>query len=210
MSLLDGTHSHDDGTASTDAFKQVFRVGVQNAFLRTPEVIKVMGTPTTGSRKLDKQIQNRYVEILATPIACVEYFEMGASIRFRNSETGARILNILLMHLKNWDYIARTMYNVQLPPEEELDAISNFCEILVKFAGANAGRRQTSFVLRKEMLLSKSTGRNEIMTGNNKDKRLKLSIDTDYKLGGSNNSTGESKAKSLREAFKKSREESNT
>lgn len=206
MSLLDGDRSHDDGTSSTDAFKKLFRVGVQNSFLRTPEMIKIMGTPTTGDKRLDKQIQARFVEILASPIACVEYYEMGAAIRFRNSETAAAILNILLMHLKNWNYISTTMYNVLLPPQEELEAIASFCDVMVKFAGANAGRRQTNFTLRKEMLLSKSSIRTDLATGNNKDRRVKLSIDTNYKPG-AKDSSGDSKAMNLRDAFKRSREE---
>lgn len=204
MSLLDNVHTHDDGRASHDAFKKIFRVGVQNAFLKTPELIHWMGTPTTGDKKLDKQLQNRFVEINATPIACVEYYEMGAPIRFRNSETAASILNILLMHLKNWNYIASTMYNVKLPPEEDMEAISNFCEVMVKFSAANKRRDSGSFILRKEIAMTRAAGG---VTGQNKDRRIRQVLDQPN--AETNTSTQSSNRQSrIKEAFQRMRQES--
>lgn len=149
MSLLDGVNSHDDGTASTQAFKKPFRVAVQNKYLRTPEIIKVMGTPTTGNRNLDRRLQENYVEIMATPIACVEYYLMGATLKFANSAIPYMILRILRQHLRNWDYIVSTMYNVQAPPMEDIDDIAEFCECIIKYAGAHGdkNRGHGSFLL---------------------------------------------------------------
>lgn len=140
MSLMNGVQNYDDGTASNVAFKKTFRVGIQNKFLRTPEIIKWMGTPTTGNRTLDRRLQENFVEIMATPIACVEYYLMGAPIRFRNAAIPNQILNILRQHLKNWDYINRNFYNVEMPPMEELDDISEFCELIIKYASVNKKR----------------------------------------------------------------------
>ncbi len=140
MSLLDGVSAYDDGSASTQAFKKTFRISVQNKYLRTPEIIHWMGTPTTGNRLLDRQLQENFVEIMATPIACVEYYLMGAPIKFRNSAIPNQILLILRQHVRNWDYIINTMYNVEAPPLEELDEIMEFCELIIKYAGANRKR----------------------------------------------------------------------
>lgn len=148
MSLVDGVESHDDGKASNQAFKKVFRVAVQNKYLRTPEIIKVMGTPTTGNKQLDRRLQENFVEIMATPIACVEYYLMGATIKFANAAIPYQILRILRQHLKNWDYIISTMYNVQPPPLEDIDDITEFCECIIKYAGAHGrGRDGTSSLL---------------------------------------------------------------
>lgn len=146
MALMDGVRSHDDGTASNDAFKKMFRVGIQNKFLRTPEIIKWMGTPTTGDRTLDRRLQNNFVEIMASPIACVEYYLMGAPLRFRNAAIPNQILNILRQHIKNWDYISRTCYNVEMPPLEELDDIAEFCELIIKYASVNT-KRENAWLL---------------------------------------------------------------
>lgn len=140
MSLLNGVQNYDDGSASNLAFKKPFRVGIQNKFLRTPEIIKWMGTPTTGNKTLDRRLQENFVEIMATPMACVEYYLMGAPIRFRNAAIPNQILNILRQHLKNWDYITRNFYNVEPPPLEELDDISEFCELIIKYASVNKKR----------------------------------------------------------------------
>lgn len=140
MSLLDGVLTCDDGTASNLAFKKTFRISVQNRFLRTERMIYWMGTPTTGNKKLDRQLQDNFVEILATPIACVEYYLMGAPIKFRNAAIPNQILTILRQHLKNWDYIANNLYNVTLPPIEELDDINEFCSLIIKYAGAGRSR----------------------------------------------------------------------
>lgn len=134
MSLIDGVSTYDDGTASNQAFKKTFRVGVQNKFLHTPEIIYWMGTPTTGNKTLDRRLQENFVEIMATPIACVEYYLMGAPIRFRNAAIPNQILNILRQHVKNWDYIMNNFYNVEHPPIEELDDIMEFCNLIVKYA----------------------------------------------------------------------------
>lgn len=140
MSLLNGVSACDDGTASTLAFRKPFRVRVQNKFLKTPELIHWMGTPTTGNKTLDRQLQENFVEIQATPIACVEYYLMGAPIQFRNAAIPNQILTILRQHVRNWDYIMNTFYNVTPPPLEELDDISEFCELIIKYAGVNARR----------------------------------------------------------------------
>lgn len=149
MSLLDGVDSYDDGTASTQAFKKPFRVAIQNKYLRTPEIIKVMGTPTTGNRNLDRRLQENYVEIMATPIACVEYYLMGATIKFANAAIPYMILRILRQHLRNWDYIVNTMYNVEAPPMEDIDDIAEFCECIIKYAGAHGDKHNngSSFFL---------------------------------------------------------------
>lgn len=146
MSLLDGVSAFDDGTASDRAFRKTYRVGVQNKFLRTPEIIHWMGTPTTGNRTLDRRLQENFVEIMATPIACVEYYLMGAPISFRNSAIPYQILTTLRQHVKNWDYIINTFYNVEPPPMEELDDIMEFCDLIMKFAGAN-GKKDQSYLL---------------------------------------------------------------
>lgn len=143
MSLADGVLNYDDGTASKLAFTKTFRVGVQNKFLRTPEIIHWMGTPTTGNRTLDRRLQENFVEIIATPIACVEYYLMGAPIRFRNAAIPNQILNILRQHVKNWDYIINEFYNVEPPPMEELDDIMEFCDLIMHYAGAGKQRDQS-------------------------------------------------------------------
>lgn len=143
MSLEDGVLAFDDGTASNDAFKKTFRVGVQNKFLKTPELVHWLGVATTGNRVLDKQLQENFVEILATPIACVEYYLMGAPIRFRNAAIPYEILRILRQHVRNWDYILKTSYNAVPPPAEELDDIMSFCDLIIKYAGAGKRRDQS-------------------------------------------------------------------
>lgn len=143
MSLEDGVLAYDDGTASNDAFKKTFRVGVQNKFLKTPELVHWLGVATTGNRTLDKQLQENFVEILATPIACVEYYLMGAPIRFRNAAIPYEILKILRQHVRNWDYILNTSYNAVPPPAEELDDIMSFCDLIIKYAGAGKRRDQS-------------------------------------------------------------------
>jgi hypothetical protein len=158
MSLLNGVSSHDDGTASELAFKKTFRVGIQNQFLYTPEIIKWMGTPTTGNRTLDRQLRNNFVEIMATPIACVEYYLMGAPISFRNAAIPNQILTILRQHVNNWDYIGRNFYNVEMPPMEELDEISEFCELIVRYAAAGKKRDNA-------WLLQGRSQRNDGMSG---------------------------------------------
>ena len=146
MALLDGVKACDDGTATEQAFKKRFRVGIQNKFLRTPEIIRWMGTPTTGSRAHDIKLQENFVEILATPIACVEYYLMGAPLKFRNAAIPNQILTILRQHVKNWDYISNHFYNAEPPPLEDLDDIVEFCELIVKYAAAG-GRRENSWLI---------------------------------------------------------------
>lgn len=174
MSLIDGVHSHDDGTASNDAFKKMFRVGIQNKFLRTPEIIKWMGTPTTGDRALDRRLQNNFVEIMASPIACVEYYLMGAPLRFRNAAIPNQILNILRQHIKNWDYISRTCYNVDMPPLEELDDIAEFCELIIKYASVNS-KRENAWLLTGR--LHQQDRKNAINVPAIGSKRRKIAVD---------------------------------
>lgn len=151
MALINNTLSYDDGTASNEAFKKPFRVAVQNKFLRTPEIIKWMGTPTTGNRALDRRLQENFVEIMATPMACVEYYLLGAPIKFSNAAIPAKILNILRQHLRNWDWIISNLYNVEPPPFEELDDISEFCSCIVKYAGAANKNRDGTLLLNGRM-----------------------------------------------------------
>lgn len=147
MSLYANTVECDDGTASRDAFKKMFRVGLQNKFLLTPVMRHYMGTPTSGDRNLDRALQDNFIEIMASPIACVEYAELGAPLKFRNSSTPNQILNILMQHLKNWEYIDRNFYNVALPPAEDIDAIHMFCDSIIKYGALNA-KRDDAWLLR--------------------------------------------------------------
>lgn len=146
MALLDGVQEYDDGSASNLAFKKAFRVSVQNKFLKTPEIIKLMGTPTTGNKRLDRQLQENFVEILATPIACVEYYLMGAPLKFRNAAIPNQILTILRQHLKNWDYILNFFHNVEPPPIDDLDSISEFCDLIMRYAAAS-GKKESAWLL---------------------------------------------------------------
>lgn len=174
MSLLDQLEVQpDDGKATDQCFKRVFRVGVQNRFLNTPEMIHWVGTPSSGNKRLDKTLQDRFVTILATPIACVEYFLQGAPIQFTNVKTAAEILRLLQIHLANWAWIAENCYNAHFPPEEDFDELNEFVKAMNKYAGVNATSMKGAFQLRRQKrLYETSTGNNQ--NGGRKERRYLL------------------------------------
>lgn len=207
MSLLNGVKLYDDGTASDLAFRKTFRVAIQNKFLRTEEIIKWMGTPTTGNRVLDRQLQNNFVEILATPIACVEYYLMGAPIKFRNAGIPNQILTILRQHVKNWDYIINNFHNVEPPPMEEMDDIIEFCELIVKFAGANKGRNNIWLISGKAAVRGAETisGTSVLDVGARRRKLAVAEAKTEETKSGTESRT--EKMMNFRKNFAKQREE---
>lgn len=196
MSLLEhDSVPIDDGTASNDMFDRTFRVGVQNRFLYTPAILSVIGVPTSGIPSLDEALQLRYVPILATPAACVEYYEMGASIMFYDTVNAGRILKILQTHIANWNWLMRNRYNIERPPQEELEMIIGFCDVLVKFAGSVDNGRRGGIMAGKRQYLSNS---NEKLTGNNVFNRRSLYTED-------SEPTTSEKGSSLRKAFLKTR-----
>lgn len=186
MALIDGVSNFDDGTASNQAFRKTFRVGVQNKFLRTPEIIHWMGTPTTGNKTLDRRLQENFVEIMATPIACVEYYLMGAPITFRNSAIPYQILSILRQHVKNWDYIINNFYNVDAPPIEELDDISEFCSLISNYAAAGNNKTREWLLTGRNL---KSKNKSSFGTMEVGSRRRKINADSDSGNSGGRSGT---------------------
>lgn len=132
---MDLPNRPDDGTASKQLFKKLFRVKAPRSLTMTEAEIALYGQRVTGIKQLDKYLANEMVTGRVNIPTMARIVADGGGIQFCNKFDTKEVYILIAQHFVNWEHILDNEFNVTPPPAEDFETLKYFQDALEIFAG---------------------------------------------------------------------------
>lgn len=115
-----------DKTSDWYIFNPVFMVRVPAEALRTDDEVRVLGTPTTGNRRIDAALSSRMTTTYLNIARMAELAAAGYNVALVNHEDCKTIYDYTQNHLDAWLKLLQHSINRLQAPFEDLQKLDRF------------------------------------------------------------------------------------
>lgn len=117
-------------TVRKHIFGKTYLYAIPGYFRYSKEYNKIVGHLDTGSKQMNQNVMNEYVDVGGTIADILTLFEKGADIKMRNASDLVPIYEVLTAHLHFWSRHVNNDPNVKDAPLESLYLMSDFCQTI--------------------------------------------------------------------------------